>query len=224
MSLFGWFTGADARNDINKGYKSAKKDLTTGFDAQNRNYDEALGMVKPYSEYGGKANAMYNAMLGIDGVGAQKSAYDMVTSNPMFTNALNQENNALMRYLNSRGNLGGSADIAAQKVFQQNMGNWMNRYRDEGEQGLKAAAYGSNILQGKGDNAMGFGATMGNLNTQRSSAIAGTRNTAMNNLIGLTGALTGAGTAYSNYNTNNSLQNYFANQRINPWSTVVERS
>ena len=92
--------------------------------------------------------------------------------------------NALLRQLNARGQSGGGlANIAAQRVLQQNYGNWLDRYNQAGQQGFQAAGAKSNLLASQGDNAYGFAATKANNALGRANALASTRNVGINNLM-----------------------------------------
>lgn len=194
MGFFGSFFGSDQRRDINKANKQATQNLQQGYNTQNQRYDQAYDMYNPYVQQGTEANTMYNNALGINGANAQQQAYNTITGNPLFQNSLNQDNNQMMRYLNARGNSGGAADLAAQRVFQQNIGNWLDRYNDAGQRGLTATTLGANVRTGQGDNAMGYGATRANQSINYGNAMASSRNIGINNLMNLGGMIASAAT------------------------------
>lgn len=187
MGFFGSFFGSDQRRDIKNANKKATQQLEQGFGQQQQRYDQAFNMYDPYVQQGTQANTMYNNALGINGAQAQQNAYNTITANPLFQNSLNQDNNQMMRYLNARGNSGGAADLAAQRVFNQNIGNWLDRYNNAGQRGLQATTYGADIRTGQGDNAMGYGATRANQTVQFGNAMAASRNIGLNNLLKVAG-------------------------------------
>lgn len=189
MGFFKSFLGIDQANDLKTGYRKATDNLNQGFAKQDKKFNQAYGVVDPFITSGRKANTAYDDMLGINGVDAQRNAYGMITSNPLYQNTLDQQNNAMLRYQNSRGNSGGALDLAAARVFQQNMGNWMDRYRDQGRQGLTAANLGADIRMQQGDNYAGAGATRANLDQGYYGAKAANRNTGVNNLMNLAGTV-----------------------------------
>lgn len=188
MGFFGSFWGTDQRRDISNANKQATRQLEQGYGQQQQRYDQAYGLYDPYIQQGTKANTFYGDALGLNGADAQKAAYGNINANPMFQNMLNQDNNTAMRMLNARGNSGGAADLAAARVFQQNMGNWLDRYNDQGQRGLVSAQQGANVRMGQGDNAMGYGATRANQAINYGNALASTRNIGINNLLNVANA------------------------------------
>lgn len=197
MGFFGSFFGSDQRRDISNANKKATQQLEQGYGQQQQRYDQAYNMYDPYVQQGTQANTMYNNALGINGADAQMSAYNTINQNPLFQNKLNQDNNAAMRYLNARGNSGGAADLAAARVFNENIGNWLDRYNNAGQRGLVATQQGANVRMGQGDNAMGYGATRANQSINYGNALASSRNIGINNLMDLGGLIVGGMRAYN---------------------------
>lgn len=188
MGFFGSFFGNDQRRDLQRSNAQATKRLGDGFNQQQGYYDQSYDMLEPYAQQGTAANTFYNNALGLGGADAQRMAYDQMNANPLFQNSLDNSNNAMMRLLNARGTGGGGqANIAAQRVFQDNMGNFLDRYKTAGQQGLQAATQGANIRMGQGDNAMGYGATRANMAVNYGNALADTRGIGANNLMNLLG-------------------------------------
>lgn len=188
MGFFGSFFGSDQRRDLQQANQQSSKQLKQGFNTQQGYYDQAYSALQPYAQQGTAANTFYNNALGLGGADAQRSAYDQMNANPLFQNQLDNSNNAMMRLLNARGTGGGGqANLAAQRVFQENMGNFLDRYRTAGQQGYQATTAGANIRMGQGDNAMGYGATRANMTVGMGNALADSRNIGVNNLMGLGG-------------------------------------
>ncbi|MCB1470251.1 MAG: hypothetical protein KDK08_24595, partial [Rhizobiaceae bacterium] len=160
-------------------------------------YDQAAGLYDPYTQQGGKAATMYADLLGINGGDARAAAQGVLTSDPLFQGGLAQDSNALLRQLNARGQSGGGlANIAAQRVLQQNYGSWLDRYNQAGQQGFQATNALAGVRAAQGDNAYGAAATKAGLAVGQGNALASTRNTGINNLLGALGT---AANAYSKF-------------------------
>lgn len=194
MSFFSNFFGSSAQADIRKANKQATNALETGYGQQTQFYDQAAGLYNPYVTEGRNASTRYNDLLGLNGAGAAGTAYSDLASLPAFQGQLASDSNAVLKNLNARGmGGGGTAAMAGQRVFQQNIGNWLDRYAQAGRDGFQATNSLANVRQTQGDNAMGYGATRANQATQYGNAMAQSRNIGINNLIGLVGAV---GNAY----------------------------
>lgn len=183
------FFGNRARGDINRANRQATAALDRGYGEQSQAYEQAQGMFDPFIAEGRQGADMYNALMGLRGADAAGTAYNTLAELPAFSGQLALDSNAVLRNLNARGmGAGGTAAIAGQRVLQENIGNWMDRYRDQGRQGFEATNQGAGVRMTRGDNAMGFGATRANQRIQYGNALAGTRNAGLNNYIALIGA------------------------------------
>lgn len=188
MGFFDSFTGAAQRRDLRRADQMARGDLQRGYDDSMRRYDQAFDLFAPFAREGQRANAFYNDALGLNGDEARAAAQGVITSDPMFQGAMGQDSNAVLRQLNARGaSGGGQAQLAGQRVLQQNYGNWLDRYRQAGAQGFQAAGQQAGVRMGQGDNAYGFGATKANMAVQRGNALASSRGMGINNLLNLAG-------------------------------------
>lgn len=188
MGFFSDFTGSSSRKDIRRSSAQANAALDKGYADSQGYYNQAASAYDPYVQAGGKGQDTYNALLGLNGADARTSAQNMLTSDALFQGGLAQDSNALLRNLNARGaSGGGQAQLAAQRVLQQNYGTYLDRYRDAGQQGFQATGAQSNVRMGQGDAAYGYGATKANNAIGVGNAIASTRNTGINNLLGVIG-------------------------------------
>jgi hypothetical protein len=184
------FFGNKARKDMSRANAQATAALSEGYGQQTAAYDQAAGMYDPYIASGGKASGMYDDFLGLNGQGNALEAYTNLASNPAFSGKLAQDSNAVARNLNARGmGAGGTAALAGERVLQQNIGNWLDRYATAGRQGFEATGAKSNITMGKGDNAMGYGATRAGQAVNYGNALSQTRNAGLNNLLAIGGTL-----------------------------------
>lgn len=197
MGWFGSFFGSDQRKDIRNANAKATAALDQGYQQSNQYYDDAYDLFSPYAEQGSKANDFYYNALGLNGDEARSQAQGVITSDPMFQGQMGQESNALLKQLNARGQSGGGlAQIAGQRVLQQNYFNHLDRYRDAGTQGFQATGAQAGLKTGQGDNAYGYGATKAGQAVNYGNAMASSRNIGINNLTGLIAAGTGAYNAF----------------------------
>lgn len=188
MGFFGSFTGSTQRKDIRNANSAASQALDQGYQQSQGYYDQAAQGYSPYVQQGQKASDTYNALLGLNGADARGEAQGMITGDPMFQGQMGQESNALLRNLNARGQGGGGqAQLAGQRVLQQNYGNWMDRYRDAGSQGFQATNALSGVRAAQGDNAYGFAATKAGQAVNYGNALASSRSIGINNLMGAVG-------------------------------------
>lgn len=181
-------TGGSQRSDIRRSTAQANSMIDQGFNESQGYYDQAAGLYDPYTQQGGKAATMYADLLGINGGDARSEAQGVLTSDPLFQGGLAQDSNALLKQLNARGQSGGGlANIAAQRVLQQNYGSWLDRYNQAGQQGFQATNALAGVRATQGDNAYGAAATKAGLALGKGNALASTRNTGINNLLGAIG-------------------------------------
>ena len=188
MGFFSNLSGGQQRSDIRRSTAQANSMIDQGFNESQGYYDQAAGLYDPYTQQGGKAATMYADLLGINGGDARSEAQGVLTSDPLFQGGLAQDSNALLKQLNARGQSGGGlANIAAQRVLQQNYGSWLDRYNQAGQQGFQATNALAGVRAVQGDNAYGAATTKAGLALGKGNALASTRNTGINNLMGAIG-------------------------------------
>lgn len=161
MPSLGDIFGFNAARRVQEGTDAANVYLKEGMDEAKGHlggaYNTSMGYLSPYIEGGRQGQSFYEDLLGLNGPEARAAAQEVMTSDPAFQGQLGQDQNAIMRRLNATGMAGsGAGALAAERVFQQNYGNAMNRYAGLGQQGLQAAGAGANT-------ATNYGNTMGNL-------------------------------------------------------------
>lgn len=200
MGFFDAFTGKSQQRDLQRANATANAALDSGYQQSQQRYDQAFDMFSPYAQQGQQGQKAYLDLLGLNGQEAQGSAYGMMTSNPIFQGQLGQESNAMLRAMNARGQgAGGAAAMAGQRVFQQNAGNWLDRYAGLGQQGMQATGQQAGIRTAQGDNAFGYGATKAGNAINFGNAMASSRGIGVNNLLNVLG--TGAKVATAAYGT-----------------------
>lgn len=188
MGFFSAFTGDAQKDQLQAAQDLANKELSKGYKQQKAYYDQAAGLFQPYADQGRAGSDFYYNALGLGGDEARTTALNTLTSNPLFQGQLGQESNAIMRALNARGaGGGGQAQLAGQRVFQQNAGNWLDRYRDLGDKGYSATGNIAGIRTGQGDNAYGYRATKAGNAINYGNAMAQAEGIGINNLFNTLG-------------------------------------
>jgi len=210
MGLWGSFWGSDQRKDLQRANAEATQHLETGYNNARDDYTSAEGYYSPYAESGTKANQFYSDALGLNGDAARSTAIGTLTSNPLFQGQLGQDSNAMARLLNAQGaSGGGKAQLAAQRVFQQNAGNWLDRYANQGAQGLTATNAMAGLRQARGDLSYGYGATRAGQAINMGNAMASSRNVGLNNLFKLGGLAVSAYTGMPTGGGGNAMSGSF---------------
>jgi len=198
MGFFSDFTGASARSDIKKANNTATAALDQGYNTSQGYYDQAASSFDPYTSSGAAGQKMYGDLLGINGDDARSSAQGVITSDPLWSGKLGEDTNAVLKNLNARGmGASGASALAGQRVLLQNYNSVLDRYQGLGQTGLSATGQRAGVLTGQGDNAYGFGATKANQALQYGNAMAGTRNTGLNNVLAVLGTGAKAYAAYA---------------------------
>lgn len=188
MGFFGSFFGSDQRRDLRRANEKATAALEQGYQGAYGDYTGAVESFQPYTESGQQFQDVYADALGLNGPEAQARANAMIAGNPAFQGQLATDSNAMLRALNARGQSGGGkAQLAAQRVFQGNYGNFLDRYRQGGEQGLSATNAMATARQRRGDLSYGYGATKAGQAINYGNAMAASRNIGLNNILNVAG-------------------------------------
>lgn len=188
MGLLGSFFGSDQRKDIQAANNQANQYLDTGYNSAYGDYSSAINAYNPYVSSGNAANTFYSNALGLNGADAQNQSISTLTSNPLFSGQLAQDSNAMARILNAQGSSGGGkAQLAAQRVFQQTAGDWLDRYNQLGQQGLTATNAMANATQARGDLSSNYASAKAGNAVNYGNAMAQSRSTGINNLLSLGG-------------------------------------
>jgi hypothetical protein len=185
--LVGSFTGAAARKELQAGKTQADAALASGYGDARADYTNAMQSYDPYVQSGQQANTFYNNALGLNGDAARTAATNTLASNPIFSGELGADYMATQRAGNAAGWGAGKEALAGQRVYQQNAGSFLDRYRDQGQQGLQATGAKSNALMARGDLAYGYGATRAGNEINSANALAENRGTFARNVSGALG-------------------------------------
>ena len=190
--LIGGFTGKSQQQDIQNANAQATAALGAGKTAALDQYSQARSMYDPYAQQGGRANALYGDALGVNGADKRGAATANFSQNNPYSQAGDDyAMNGVMRQMASRGQSGGNALLAAQRVgserWDQRYNNWMGQLQGAGQQGLQATGAQAGLTQGMGDIQSGYGQQMAGNAINYGNAMAGTRNILGNNLMGIGG-------------------------------------
>jgi hypothetical protein len=171
--------------------------LTDGRDAAQGAYDQSYetsqDYIDPYIESGQRGQGAYDDLMGLNGPEARAAAQEKYySSNPAMMGQLGQQQNAMMRAMNARGSsYSGAGALAAERVSQQNYGQFMDRFNNRAQQGFGAAQAGAGNANQYGNNTAqlqyGYGQQRAGNEISASNAISQTRNTGMNNMLGIAG-------------------------------------
>lgn len=197
MGLFSNFSGGDSRRDLRHAVRTSNTLIRDGMERGegylNSSYDRSRQDIDPYLESGQRGQQFYDDLLGLNGGDARDSRQDFLMSDRAFSGKLGQDQNAMLRAMNARGMSGsGAGALAAERVFQQNYGNTLNRYANRGQQGAQMAQFGAGMSQQNGAanaNLQMQGAGMMSNNQMNAYGnISKTRNAGMNNMLAIAGA------------------------------------
>jgi len=198
LGFFSNLTGGDSRRDVRRAKAASDRLLTEGYEGADARYDEAYGEYEPYASGGSAAQTRYNQLLGLGTPEERTAAQQTYLSDDMFGASLNQQSNALLRQLNARGNTyGGKAALAGARVGLENYNQYLNRLQGQGQSGMQAANARAGIRSGQGDMLYGYKSSLAGNEINAGNAIAGTRNTGINNLLGVGETAMKAAVAFS---------------------------
>jgi hypothetical protein len=186
MGIISDFMGKTAQRKADEAYAESERLAQQALAGQRSEYEQAENYFRPYAEGGQRGQRFYDEALGLYGDEARGAATSSLASNPLFQGQLGQESNAISRVLNAQGNSGGGkAHLAAQRVFQGNAGNWLDRYANRGQQGLQASNQMAQYRSGIGDAIYGNAMARAGNRIQKGNFDAQNSMTGVNNIMGL---------------------------------------
>ncbi len=199
MGFLSDFFGGSARKDLRRAKAASNAELDAGYNEASGLYDQAGAMYDPYVAEGRTGSATYSQAIGLGTPEEQAAAQQRYFNDPAMLAVLGQQSNALLRKYNAGGSGtgGGRLALAGTRVGLENYGNWLDRVKGVGDQGLTATGAKSNVLLGKGDMRFGLGATKAGSEINFGNAMAQSRSIGINNLLGVLGAGAKAYSAFS---------------------------
>lgn len=210
MSFLGSFFGTTQRNDVKRAKKKADAALDAGADLGRAAFGSATDRLDPYAQTGMAGNAMYADALGLNGRPAQQGVVDNFMSHPFRDQNGRWADDAMLRTFAARG-MGdsGASRLAVSRANlergSQDWNRWLDRIAGVGQQGLTASGTQAGLDAGLGQAEFGLGTTRAGNEINFGNAMAASRNTGVNNLLGLAGTVVsgftpgwGGGTAFGN--------------------------
>lgn len=200
MSMFGWLTGQDARDDIQQGLQQGNNALQKGWNqaqglGQNY-YGQSQKYLDPMISQGAQGQKAYMDALGLNGPEAQQRYYARFQNDPGFQATVDARVGALDKSaagnggLYSGGHMTAVADAGQQMQYQQ-FQDRLARLQGLGQTGQQAGmagsqnalAFGNQLMQGQSI----LGQQMAGNFMSAANASAGTQNALANNIIGFMG-------------------------------------
>lgn len=201
MSLWGAFTGSDARRYATDAYGRNSREMGQGYTNaltyQKQGYGDAVGRLSPYEQAGRQGQTAYTNMLGLNGADAQQGARQGYEGwNPYLVDQMSAADKAIQRRSAATGQLDSGMNALARNRAAMEMGtsdfyNYNNRLQGLGQQGFQAA----NALSGldMGNAAAMTGIEQGYRNglvqnsTQYGNAMSAANAIPLNNLLSIGG-------------------------------------
>lgn len=202
MSFFDSFFGKTQQRDLANANAQATGYINEYGDKSRSAYqagaDKASGYYDPWAASGRRGQNAYDASLGLNGAGGAQSALSIYKTarNPYFDYESDVAQQGMDRAANARGALNTGTNALAVARARMGMGyqdynNWQNQLRGVGQQGFQADQARSNIAQQAGqyaaDSYSGQGQQFAGNAINYGNALAASRNTGINNLMGIGG-------------------------------------
>jgi hypothetical protein len=208
MGFWDDFTGKSQQKDLTAANKTSeaalKQGYTQGQGYYNRAYDEFAPVAQIGTDQYGRGRGdtdVYRQAIGLGTPEEQAAAQDRYFNDPAYSRMMQPQFNAMMRYQNARGHAGDAKGaLAGARVANEGYQGWLDRTRDVGQNAMQtgtgavtnAATGRSNVRAGQGEMAYGYGATRAGNAQQFGNAMAASRSTLSNNLLGLAGVAANA--------------------------------
>lgn len=197
MGFWDDFTGKSQRKDLAKANKKSEAALGQGYKDAQGYYGKAYDEFSPYVQAGQQGmadNNIYRQAIGLGTPEERAAAQERYFSDPAYQRMNDINQNAMMRYQNARGSVGGGkAALAGARVANEGYQGWLDRTRDVGQNamqtGFNAATGRSNVRAGQGELAWGYGATKAGNAVNYGNAMAESRGILTNNLLNVAGTV-----------------------------------
>ena len=200
MSLFNDFFGKTQQQDLSNANALATQNINAYGDKSRGAYqagaDKASGYYDRYAQSGGRAQTAYDDSIGINGAQGGQNALTMYGNarNPYLQYEQDRAQRGLDNAANARGQLNTGYNAIASSRARQQLGyqdyqGWQNRLQGAGQQGFQAAGAQAGLAEGAGryagDSYSGQGQQLAGNAINYGNAMAQSRSTGINNLMGL---------------------------------------
>jgi len=166
--LVGGMLQADAAGDA-AGIQSAA--ASEGIAEQRRQFDALRELLKPYTEAGTPALGQQQALLGLQGAGAQQAAVSAIETSPLLQAQMRQGEEALLQRASATGGLRGGNIQAALAQFRPQMLQGAIDQQYARLSGL--TSLGQQSAAGVGTAGVETGSAISRLQAERGAALAG---------------------------------------------------
>jgi hypothetical protein len=167
-------------------------------DEQKRQFDAIQKLLAPYITAGTGAIGQQQAILGLQGAGAQQQALTGIEQSPFFQSVARQGETALLQNASATGGLRGGNVQGALAQFRPQLLNQLIQERFQNLGGLTNVGQASAVGQANAGQASA--ANIGNLLGQQGAAVAGgqiakagVQRQAFSDLLNIGGAIAGGG-------------------------------
>ena len=201
MSLWGAFTGSDARRYAENARNQNRNQLNQGYDNnrgyQQQGYQSAVNRLSPYEMMGRQGQTAYTNLLGLNGGDAQRGARQGYEGwNPYLGDEMSLADRSIQRRSAATGQLDSGMNALARQRAAMEMGsrdfyNYNDRLQGLGQQGYGAANALAGLDMGNAQSLIGIENALrgGNIQneTQYWNAQSQANQGLMNNIFGLGG-------------------------------------
>jgi hypothetical protein len=188
MSFWDDFTGKSARNDIEQGQTTALGNIDAGNAAAQADYARGTGRLDSYAAGGRSANDAYLASLGLSGDQARSKVQQTYMSDPIQNALMDRITRANTRAQTANGmNNSGAATQSLTNALLDRYKGYQDQLMGAGQQGMQAASGQAGIDTHAADTEFGAGQQRAGINIGAANAMAASRGTTLNNLIGIAG-------------------------------------
>lgn len=204
MGFVSSFFGKDQRRDLEAGYADSQRRLDDGR-AESVGHlvagrDRAVNAIAPYMQAGQRGQTAYENTLGLNGDAARQQQFSYWQADPAMAHRNNNnmlQMQALLRKYNAgpQGVNSGAATLGAGRLateqFNNDWGGYLDRLMRLGQQGGQYAGQAGQWEYGTGHALSGNADTYANTSAANriniANAMAQSRSTGINNLLGLAG-------------------------------------
>lgn len=192
------YSASQSKKAAGKAADAQSASSEAGIAEQQRQYDKMVELLSPYVRSGNAALEAQQAILGMNGQGAQESAIRGIENSEYFKSTARQGENAILQNASATGGLRGGNTQGALAQFRPQLLNQLVQQQYQNLGGI--TSLGQNSAAQTGNAGMQSAGNIGNLLAQGGQAQAGgylgqaaATNQMVGSLVQLGGAAYGAG-------------------------------
>jgi hypothetical protein len=191
------YSASQSGKAADKAAETQAESSEAGIAEQRRQFDKITELLSPYVSAGTGAIGQQQAILGLQGAGAQQKAISGIEQSPYFKSVFQQGENAILQNASATGGLRGGNTQGALAQFRPALLNQLIQQQYSNLGGLTNVGQASAAQQAVA--AGNTGANISNLLGQQGAAVAGgqlaqgaAQSQLAGNLVGIAGGLYGA--------------------------------